>query len=284
MVVVKSEFKHMWPVLFQWGQFELRTTSIFLMLALFTSGFVMWRKCREEHYLEDELFDGFLLAVVVGLITARIGFIFLRFELFGFDPIKWLDIWGSPGLETVLGLLAATWYIYRFARKHKWDAFEILDFWSIAVCAGMVFVSIGLFFNGTGFGVQTTLPWGMVFPGVFAKHHPLQLYQTLFFALLGFYLVRIEYKYRMFAWYRAGKNTAQTGFLVSVGILIASIWHLGMSFISLGYVIAGVRVDQVVAASGVVLGIVLLYRRSGRTLGLSRSRPRQLPWLKPKDE
>jgi len=38
-----------------------------------------WRKGREEHFPEDELFDGYLLALLVGVVASRLGFIVFSF-------------------------------------------------------------------------------------------------------------------------------------------------------------------------------------------------------------
>lgn len=257
----------MLPIIFSLGPFTLRTLTVFSLLALIVAAFLFWRKGREEHYSEMELFDGFLLATVVGTIGARIGFIVINFSEFGLHIWKWFNIVGSPGFNLFIGLVVAGLYIYRYAQRHKWDVFEITDFWVTAVCFGLAIMWLGIFFDGTSFGYATHLPWGMVFPGVFEKHHPVQLYFFILYGLLAYYLSWAEYHYRTFMWYRAGKNTAQTGFLTSIFICLVGLISLVMVIVRPPQLkLFGLGLDVPLYAFLVVFGLGLLIHRSGRSL------------------
>ncbi len=257
----------MFPVLFAWGPLQLRTITLFIIMSILATAFLFWRKGREEHYQEEDVFDVFLWSSFWGFIWARIGYIILQFPHFGLSPLKWIDVFGEPGVSLTVGLVAASVFMYRSAHGRKWDAFEILDFWSIALTNGLAWLALGWWFDGVAFGTATNLPWGMVFPGVFERHHPNQLYLVLLYVLLFIYLSKVEYRYRMFSWYRGGKNTAQTGFLVSLFLIIVSVFYLGLSFITPStWTLSFLRLDQVVAVAGLISGAVLLYQRSGRTI------------------
>src|SRR5579859_813677 len=86
---------HMFPLLLAIGPVTIYTMSVFNVIAFFAVGYVYWQKGREEHYQEDELFDGFLLAFLWGLLWGRIGFIVLHFAHFGFQPLRWLDMFSD---------------------------------------------------------------------------------------------------------------------------------------------------------------------------------------------
>lgn len=262
----------MFPVIFSYGPFELRTMSIFMVLAFLVSAYVFWKKGKEEHYGEGEFFDGFLMAAVIGFIGGRLGFIALNFDRFGFSILKWLDIFTFPGINGLIGLVIATLYLRRFARNNKWDIFEVLDFWVLALVSGMIWSYIGLFFDGSAFGNPTHLPVGVMFPGVQETHHPVQLYSAAFFILLGFYLSKVELRYRTFAWYRAGKKTAQTGFLVCMFLLAISIFYFVLSwFKPPTFQTYGIDIDRILALLAFISGLFLLYTRSGRSF--HRKRP-----------
>src|SRR3989344_144001 len=124
---------NMWPVLMSVGPIVIRTLNVCLSVALLSGLFVFWRKGREEHYDEAMLFDGLLLSVVVGLVVGRIGLIVLNWSQFGMNWITWFDFISRPGFSLWLMLIASGWYLYRYAHRHKWDEFEILDFWVLAV-------------------------------------------------------------------------------------------------------------------------------------------------------
>jgi phosphatidylglycerol---prolipoprotein diacylglyceryl transferase len=257
----------MFPELFRIGSVVIATKSIFLVLAFLTTAFMFWRKAREEHYHEEQVFDAFLLSVLVGMVMGRVGFVLFHIEEFSTQIWRAFDIVGRPGSVFEVGLIAATLYLFRFARQKKWDAFEVLDFWFLSVAVGMVLIHIGNFFAGVGFGYETSLPWGVVFPGVFQKHHPLQIYTALFFTGLGVYLSWAEYHYRTFTWYRAGKKTAQTGFLTSVFMIAVGAYFLATLFIRPKLYIWGqIPADIITAMSVLIIGLLLLYNRSGRTV------------------
>lgn len=256
----------MYPVLVQLGPFELRTLSVFTILAFLTTAFLFWRKGKEEHYPEVQLFDGFLLAVLIGFVFGRFGYIVAEFGSFGFSILKWLDVFGYPGINGVIGVAAATIYLYKHAKKHKWDPFEILDFWVLSLAGGLALGYLGLFFDGTAFGLQTDLPVGFVFPGLQEPHHPTPLYFAIFFMILSWYLSWVEYRYRTFEWYRAGKKTAQTGFLIATFIIASSIFFFMMTWFKPPiFSFFGVNADRLLTLGGVFYGAGLMWHRSGRT-------------------
>jgi len=246
----------------------------FFFLAFVSAGFLFWRKAREEHYEEAEVFDGFLRSTLVGLIGSRIGYLIFQFPLFEWEIGKWFNMYSYPGFNLLFGGLLAALYIYRYAQKKKWDVFEVVDFWSLSFSFGLGVVWVGMFIEGTGFGNATALPWGVLFPGVIERHHPIQLYFAAMYFLLFWYLSWADFNYRTFSWYRAGKNTAQTGFMTSIFLIVTSGFSLMMSFIRPPQlVLFGWQLDALIYTILTLLGGYLLFTRSGRTLKFSR-RPR----------
>lgn len=263
----------MYPVLLSFGPFELRTASIFLLLAFLVSGFVFWKRGRAEHYSEEQIFDAFLLSSIVGYVIGRIGFVITHF---GQAKLwQWLNPISQPGVIEVLAVAAAGLYLYRYAKQNKWDAFEILDLWSMSVAAGLAILYIGSFFAGSGVGYPTALPWGVRFPGLIESAHPIQLYSMIWFALLFWYLSWAEFRYRTFSWYRGSKKAAQTGFLISIFIICAALGTLLFSFLQpASTVLFGIHIEQLWSVIALFAGIGLLYTRSGRIIPLTRE------WLK----
>jgi phosphatidylglycerol---prolipoprotein diacylglyceryl transferase len=255
----------MFPTIFSLAQFQLRTLNIFFALAFIIGAFVFWRKGREEHYSETQLFDGYLLTSFFGFLAGRIGYIALNFSQFGWDGLKWLNIFGNPGNHLLIGLLGSTLYLARFAHKKKWDVYEILDFWSLATVFALVLRYVGYFFDGSLFGKTTGLPWGVIFPGVLEKKHPIQLYFAIFYLALFWFLSRAEYRYRTYDWYRAGKKSAQTGFLISVFLIGAGAISFLMSFLrEPEFLAGGLALDGFIYLGVAILGGLMLFKRSGR--------------------
>ncbi len=265
------------PVLFSFGPIVIQTLNVFLVISLLAGLFVFWRKGREEHYDEMMLFDGILVSLVFGFFISRIAFIIERWSVFGLNPLRWLDVATYGGFIFFFMLVGSAGYLTRYAKKVKWDHFEILDFWALAVACSTIVIWLGYFFAGIGFGTPTSMPWGIVFPGVFEKHHPLQLYAAVFYTIVFAYLMWAERNYRMFTWYRSGKKTAQTGFVFSVFVIASGIFWTVASSISLpSLVVLGVRLDTISSAVLILVGAVLLYVRSGRSLPSLR-KPKKKP-------
>ncbi len=259
----------MYPLLISVGPIAIRTASLFVFIACIAAGFIYWRRGREEHYQEDQLFDVFVVAILSGMIASRVGFVLVNFQEFGFQILDWINIIVRPGFDTHIGMLFASYIFYKKSGANKWDQFEILDFWATAVACGLIFINIGLFFDGSGSGFPTSMPWGVQFPNLFEPAHPAQLYLSLGYILLFWYLSRVEFRYRTFAWYRAGKKTAQTGFVFAVFLICSSLWELIMTFLRpTRFGIGGMILEQLVFVILILFGIGLLYFRSGRNIGL----------------
>lgn len=249
------------------GPFQLRTQNLFSLIGFLLAGFIFWKRGREEHYSEAELFDGFLLSFFFGVLVGRLGYILLNWNKFAGQILTWVNLVENPGVLLIAGLIGAALYLFRYAQKHKWDSFEILDFWTQAVAMGLFWLNIGYFFQGARFGSATSLPWGVVFPGVFEKRHPLQLYYAVFHLVLFFYLSWLEFHYRSFEWYRGGKKTAQTGFLFIIFLIAYAVFSLLMQTIQAPLLVfQGVVFDYWLYGLMLIAGLWLLLRRSNRVL------------------
>ena len=111
----------MFPVLFSIGSLTVKTMSLFLFLGFFISSFIFWRKGKEEHYEAIELFDGFLLSSFFGLVSARAAYVLMNIGSLGFDIFKWFDMIRNPGFNLIIGIAVASFYLYRFSIKKKWE-------------------------------------------------------------------------------------------------------------------------------------------------------------------
>ncbi len=257
----------MFPVLLSIHPITIYTIGVFMLLAFLASGYVFWRKGREEHYQEEELFDAFLLTTLWGSFWARVGFIAINFNHFGFAPLKWIDIFSYPGTFPFLGMALGAWFLYRRAQKQKWDAAEILDFAVLSVTISLIIISIGSFLDGSGFGNPTSMPWGVTFPAVFDKRHPTQLYGALFYLLLYIYLNWLEPRYRMFEWYRNKKHSAPTGFLFAVFCIGYGLYGIVLSLLSPAQlVLFEVNLDIPLRVGILLFGIIRLWIQSGHGL------------------
>lgn len=271
----------MLPVVFRFGPFTLYSFGLFVCLGLLFGMFVIWKKTREEHYDEADVFDVILSAGMWSLIGARIVYVVLHASQFGFNVLDWFNIFGKPGFSFLGGLVASWIALWRETKKRKWDFYEFTDFAVIGVTLALTFGWLGSFFNGSSLGLPTESVFGVRFAGMFDKRHPVQLYAFLLHSLFFGYLLWVEGRFRTFDWYRAGKSGVKSGFLLFNFVLFLGISNMLIAWFSPPiFVFRFVVLDWYVWGMMIVLGIVGLYARSGRELSrefsnLSFSRRRE---------
>jgi len=246
----------------------------FLVIGFLVSLFVIWKRGREEYYDQDQLIDLVIRAGLWGVVAARLGFIVSHFSQFGFDVLKWFSLFQYPGYIGVIAVIVGLLYVLFSAKRLHWDEYEVADFSSTGLSLAMVFFYLGMFFNGSGFGFPTNLPVGIMFPGVFDKRHPTQLYAVVLYLILFFILWKLESVYRTFLWYRSNRRTAQSGFILAVfcigygtiGVLLS---FFQPSFFSIG----AVSSEAVIRAALMLFGFALLFKRSGRAITFFKKKP-----------
>ncbi len=259
----------MFPILFSFGPIVIATFNIFLFLGLILGLFLFWRKSHTEHYEDDVVFDGIILSSIVGIFTARISYILFHFSDFGFDVVRYFAIFQYPGFLGVFGYAGMVLYFVYFAKKHRWDWFELLDFGATGLSLFLGCVWLGKFFGGSDIGNATSMPFpiGMVFPNTFEKRIPIQLVFSLSFFIASFILMHIEKKYRFFMWYRGKKHTAYSGFVFSLFLITYGFFHAVFGiFKTPSLVFYNMSFDIFVYAFLILLGFGILYFRSGRKI------------------
>jgi phosphatidylglycerol:prolipoprotein diacylglycerol transferase len=220
----------MFPVLASFGPISVSSIGFFIALAFFFGGFGIWKKAKEEHFEDDDIFDALFLTFFGGLIGARLFYILLHFSQFGFDLARWINLAYSNQFSW-LGFLAGTMYVLSIlAKKKKWDYFAFLDYSVLGVIAAQLLVRIGQFLDGSYVGVATNFITALPFPGMEGRHHPLALYDFLL-TIFVFYLIKaLDKQYRLYKWYQNNRGEAQPGFLWLSYLLAFSIIQFGLDF------------------------------------------------------
>ena len=254
----------MLPVIFSFGPVVVHSFGVLVVLALVFGSFVFWRKAREENYDENEIFDLVLGASFWALIGGRIAYILTKFDDFGLNAIFWLSIWSKPGFYWPGIFLGLMIYTISFAKEKKWDILEVLDLAVIGASFAQALIHLGLFLSGSGVGKVTSLPVGIVFPGLFEKRHPVGLYGFILWCF-GYVLIAwLENKYRRFEWYQKFKGDARSGFVTFSYAILAGVIRLMLSFVSEpNLVVSGIDMEIVMRLLLIVAGVIGIYRQSG---------------------
>jgi len=211
--------------------------GLFLALGFLIGAFVFWYKAKEEAYDEEKIFDGIIITLFSALLGARLEFIFLNFQDFGFNLLKWFWLTRYTGLRFEGALLFGILGFYLFCRRLKWDFWLSADLAVFGLCWVQAIVKIGCFFN---------------------EKDITQIYESLLLFLIFFVLGRLERSYRLFAWYKGKKDRAAPGFLFLSYLII---------FFTARMFLEKIRGNSLFL-NGVIALISLgfLYWRSGREL------------------
>jgi phosphatidylglycerol:prolipoprotein diacylglycerol transferase len=257
----------MLPVIFSIGPFTLYTFVVVMCVAVFAGLFVIWKRGRELHFEENELFDVVFICLGWMFVAARVGYGLLHIADFGYQLGNWLNVIAKPGWFFPAGLFGAAIALIIECKKRKWDLFQVSDILVTGLALVHAFIGLATWLSGIGYGLSTSSFIGMQFVGTFDKRYPVQLLELLGFLTCFLYLWWVESVYRTFSWYRKNKSQAQTGYLTGVYLM----WWGAVSVIvailrTPELVLYGVRGDIVIpVVVGVVGGWILLMNRSGVT-------------------
>ena len=222
----------MFPVLLTIGPVAISSLGVFSSLAFLFGSFVVWKRAREEHIDDEDIFDIIFVSLFGGIVFGRLLFIIFHLQKFGFDLGKWLSLSYSSEISWVGFLLGGMYMVSRACKKKKLNFFQFLDLSVLGVIVAHILYRFGQFFDGSYLGVQTDLFVGVPFPGVEGRLHPLQLYEILIFLVLYFIIKWLDRRYRLFNWYQDNRGNAKSGFLWHVYVLVVIVLSIGLDFIS----------------------------------------------------
>lgn len=206
--------------------------GLFAVFGFIISGFFLWKRAIDEHVTEAEVFDMYITASIWALVAARVGSIMLRFDRFGWNPLRWLALFSLPGLDGRFALVIGMLMIILGALKRRWNPWLTLDMY-----------------------VPSVLLWQSAL--VVLYWWQLAAFWFAWFLLLWW----IEHEYRLWEWYRGRRGFAHPG-------LVSSVWLIGIG-VGLLLIALLTSASVVFFASGglcITIGLIFVYVRSGRVL------------------
>ena len=105
--------------------------------------------------------DGLAWMVVLGLVGARLLYVWENFKLFADGQLLRILALTEGGISQWGGLFGAAAGAYIWARRTKFSYWKILDAGGAAAMIGLAIGRIGDVINGEHHGSPTTLPWGV---------------------------------------------------------------------------------------------------------------------------
>lgn len=191
----------MYPILFQFGNFEIRSYGLIVALSFFLGLWLSTREARRKGINPQLIQDFALYALVGGIIGARIYFVlFSNPAFFLKNPWQILVVWrGGIGVIGSLlgGSLAALWY----CRKKNLPFWRFADTVAPGIALAQAVGVFACFLNGDSYGKPTDLPWAITYtdPRSLAPLdiplHPIEIYEMVNYFLVFLLVWQTRKKY-----------------------------------------------------------------------------------------
>lgn len=184
----------MHPELLSLGPIHIRSYGAMLAVAFLVGTFLALKEARRLKLDEDRLVTVILVALVAGVLGARMLYVIEHIDQFQREWAGAFALW-QGGLTLYGGVAAGTLAGLLTARRLRQPIWVVADALTPSFALGTMFGRIGCFLNGCCYGRPTGHSWGVTFPSDSyaglefgnAPLHPSQLYNA--FAGLILFLV-----------------------------------------------------------------------------------------------
>jgi len=185
---------------FRLGGFELaiRWYALAYIVGILIAGWLMRLTIRRpalwpegEAAFSEKNLDDLITWLIIGIIVGgRLGYVLFYKPLYYLeDPVATLRIYDG-GMSFHGGFLGVVVAGILFCRKYQIPMLRAADVMAVSAPAGLLFGRLANFINAELWGRETSLPWGVIFPGYNAQtcsdtvmglcaRHPSQLYEAL---------------------------------------------------------------------------------------------------------
>lgn len=183
------------------GPVRLYYYSLFLLASVWIGYFVLLRQGKKEKIAEIFLTDAVIIALIAGVLGARIGYVLQNLSYFLETPTQ-IFILNSGGLSLHGALIGGTLGLLALAKRNDFNLLRLTDIFTIPLLLGQMIGRLGNYFNQELYGYPTGVSWKIFIspekrlPGyeVFAYFHPVFLYEMLLHALGLWIITRLKLK------------------------------------------------------------------------------------------
>jgi phosphatidylglycerol:prolipoprotein diacylglycerol transferase len=158
------------------GPAAVQLPGLLLLLGYWLSLNLAARRAKTADLSEDAVFNAGFLALLVGLIGARLGYVALHWSAYQNDLSGILAL-TIGALSTPAGMLIGLGAAGLYLRRHRPPWPVLLDTLAPALALMFAFVSLADLSGGSAYGAISDLPWAIELWG--ARRHPTQIYELL---------------------------------------------------------------------------------------------------------
>ncbi|MEI6447673.1 MAG: prolipoprotein diacylglyceryl transferase family protein [Actinomycetes bacterium] len=168
----------------------VQSFGIFFALNFIAWGLVLSKRFGETGRTRDWAWEVVLVALVGGMVGARLYWLAANPSALSDDPIG--SLFSGSGLTWFGGLAGGVLAVWAWARWRKVPAVELLDIAGPCLALGYAIGRIGCQISGDGdYGTASSLPWAMGYPDGTVPTpagltvHPAPIYETLVMGIVA---------------------------------------------------------------------------------------------------
>lgn len=210
----------MYPILFSVGPFPVTTLGVFLSIALLLGIFVVWRLTLVYDFEKEQTLDLCLFSFFGSLIASRIYFVLFNLNQFVDTTIHWdriLFFTRYPGLSFWGALFGGALTVFLLSRRYKLNVYTVLDMGIVGLFLALGIGTLGCLFGSCQYGLPVSF-LGVDQIGLPDKRFPLQIFESLIYFSIFFYLWKASLKFHF------------SGKIFSQGLLLLGISKFFLEF------------------------------------------------------
>lgn len=187
------------PILFELGQFPVRSYGLMMALAFIVGILVARRRAKAAGLDPDVIIDFAFFVILASIAGARAVHVIVQWEYYSGDPLSIFRLW-EGGLAQYGGIAAGVVTGITFFIRRRIDPWMGADIVAPSVALGVAVGRIGCFLNGCCYGKACDLPWAVTFhpASIAGQHvhdtalHPTQIYESLAALAIFFVLIAVD--------------------------------------------------------------------------------------------
>jgi phosphatidylglycerol:prolipoprotein diacylglycerol transferase len=243
------------PNLFKIGPFLITWHGVFAVLGILAGARLgLWLLSKDGIDVSHGA-DGVAWMVVVGLIGARLLYVWENFKLFS-GNLSRIFLVTEGGISQWGGLFGAMVGAYIWARRASFSYWKVLDAAGAAAMIGLAIGRVGDVINGEHHGTPTNLPWGVEYVNPDTLGQPGQVVHPEVAYEMILTLVVLA---ALLPFHRRLKATLPDGVL---GLTYLGLYGIGRFFLSYfrtdPAVFAGLRQAQVASLLMVMIAVIAI--------------------------
>ena len=245
------------PAIVKLGPLQIRWYGLMYVLGFVASYLLVQYQIKKKHDLQlaaqvENLNFTLMISLILG---GRLGYVLLYNLPYYLEyPSEILATWqgGMSFHGALLGvIIGGVW----FCLRKGLDFWRTADIYVVTIPIGLGLGRIGNFINAELYGMESDLPWAMIFPGGGPNpRHPSQLYEFFFEGVLLF----------VFLWKAKDRNLPSGSmlslFLIAYGVFRTLVENFRQPDVQVGF-IGMFTLGQLLSLAMISAGIMLFFFR-----------------------